>query len=37
VSAEQVGFQARSVFGGVYIKMLADPEMWNKWTGLADD
>jgi hypothetical protein len=27
------GFQARSVVGGVYMKMLADPAMWKKWAG----
>jgi glycogen debranching enzyme len=33
VSAKHPGFQARSVVGGVYIKMLADPQMWSKWAS----
>jgi len=32
---KQRGFQARSVVGGVYIKMLEDPAVWKKWAGAA--
>ena len=31
--ARQQGFKARSVVGGVYIKMLDEPALWSKWAG----
>ncbi|MEI6275611.1 MAG: DUF4965 domain-containing protein [Prolixibacteraceae bacterium] len=30
-NAYMVGFQARSVVGGFFIKMLSDQKIWNKW------
>jgi hypothetical protein len=32
-NAQMVGFQARSVVGGFYIKMLDNEAMWQKWAG----
>ena len=34
-SGKQEHFQARSVVGGIYIKMLADKAAWNEWLRAA--
>lgn len=35
-NAEKRGFQARAVVGGVFIRLLDNPNVWQKWVSRAD-
>ena len=35
--AKRVGFQARSVIGGLFMPLLKRPEIWNKWVKRAKE
>lgn len=36
-TAKCVGFRARPVIGGIFIKLMADPNIWSKWVARASE